>query len=392
MGLDKDFAPIKGFRDFTGDEARKREFIRKNIIEIFEKYGFEPVETPVIENKIFVRGDNQGDDAISEIYSLNDKGKRDLALRYEFTFQLKRLMEGKKLPYRRYSIGPVFRDEPVSSARLRQITQCDVDVVGSTPRDEAEILKIAEEILTRLGIDFEINFNSRRLLNEILLKQGVLEKDLKQVIREVDKKDKLPKKELVERLKKYGAEKILDLFDKPIDFFERYTSFTEIKKFQEYAKRYQITSIFSPSLARGLSYYNGIVFEISTKQMKEAISAGGSYMFNGVQCTGLALGLDRLSMLTNLTMERNEIMIISFGNEEEAIKTANLLRKRNKACFIYDGKISNAMKYADSQHIPYVLFLGEEEITIGKYKLRDMCSGREILVELEGLIRSTPSK
>jgi len=194
MNKNEKIAPIKGFRDFTGEEAKKREFIRKLIVETFEKYGFDPAETPIIEDKSFVKGDNQGDDAISEIYSLSDKGKRDLALRYEFTFQLKRLMKDKSLPYRRYSIGTVFRDEPVSSARLRQITQCDIDVVGSTLRDGAETLKIAEEVLTKLDINFEIRINSRKLLNEILLEQGVQKKYLEQVIREIDKRDKLPKK------------------------------------------------------------------------------------------------------------------------------------------------------------------------------------------------------
>jgi histidyl-tRNA synthetase len=392
MNKNEKIAPIKGFRDFTGEEAKKREFIRKLIVETFEKYGFDPAETPIIEDKSFVKGDNQGDDAISEIYSLSDKGKRDLALRYEFTFQLKRLMKDKSLPYRRYSIGTVFRDEPVSSARLRQITQCDIDVVGSTLRDGAETLKIAEEVLTKLDINFEIRINSRKLLNEILLEQGVQKKYLEQVIREIDKRDKLPKKELSTRLEKYGAENILELFDNSEEFFKKYSSFEEIKMFQKYAEEYGVKTTFSPYLARGLSYYNGIVFEILTKEIKEAICGGGSYMFNEVQCTGLALGLDRLSMLTNLKPERKTIMIIPFDNEREAIITANFLRNNNKPCFIYDGKISKAMKYADSQHIPYVLFLGDNEIREGKYKLKEMDSGKEKTLELEELISFTATK
>ena len=289
-----DFSAIKGFRDFTGEEARKREFVRKTIIEIYEKYGFEPAETPVVEDKTFVKGENENDDAISDIYSLTDKGKRELALRYEFTFQLKRLMQGKKIPYRRYSVGPVFRDEPVSSARLRQITQADIDVVGATPRDEAEILAIAKEILEKLKLDFIIKVNNRKLLNEILEKQKVSKKYFSQVIREIDKLEKIPKKELVERLKKFKAEKVLEIFEKPISFFEKYKSFEEIKRLKKYCEAYNVEIEFSPSLARGLSYYNGTIFEIVTKKIKESICGGGSYNFNEVQCTGLALGLDRL--------------------------------------------------------------------------------------------------
>ncbi len=225
-----------------------------------------------------------------------------------------------------------------------------------------------------------------------MLEQGVSKKNWEAVIREIDKKDKISKKELADRLKGYRAENILDLFDNSMDFFEKYDSFTEIKEFQKYVEEYGVRTTFSPSLARGLSYYNGIVFEIFTKKMREAICGGGSYMFNGIQCTGLSLGLDRLSMLTNLRPKRNTIMIIPFENEREAIKTANLLRKKNKPCFIYNGKVSKAMRYADSKHIPYVLFIGEEEIKKGKYKLREMNSGKETLVDLKKLISTTPPK
>jgi len=111
---------VKGFRDFSGEEAEKRKAIKEIIVEIFERYGFEPAETPIIEQEEFVRGENKQDEAVSDIFKLQDKGKRNLALRYEFTFQLKRLMKNKKLPYKRYQIGEVFRDEPISENRFRQ--------------------------------------------------------------------------------------------------------------------------------------------------------------------------------------------------------------------------------------------------------------------------------
>src|SRR3989344_9471296 len=132
---------VKGFKDFTGEEASKREKIRNIIVDNFKRYGFEPAETPIVEYESFVKGNNEQDEAVSDIFKLEDKGKRKLALRYEFTFQLKRLAQNKKLPYKRYQIGEVFRDEPVKPGRLRQFTQCDVDIVGSTLKDEAEVLK-----------------------------------------------------------------------------------------------------------------------------------------------------------------------------------------------------------------------------------------------------------
>ena len=131
---------VKGFKDFSGEEAIKREEIRKILVETFEAYGFEPAETPIVEQEEFVRGENASDEAVSDIFRLKDKGERKLALRYELTFQLKRLMQNRKLPYKRFQIGEVFRDEPVAGNRFRQFTQCDVDIIGSTIKEDAEIL------------------------------------------------------------------------------------------------------------------------------------------------------------------------------------------------------------------------------------------------------------
>src|SRR3989338_2703331 len=110
---------IKGFQDFTGEKVRKRAQIKRVIEDTFQLYGFEPAETPIIEQEEFVKGNNVDDEAVSDVFKLKDRGKRNLALRYEFTFQLKRLAQNKKLPYKRYKIGEVFRDEPVSGNRFR---------------------------------------------------------------------------------------------------------------------------------------------------------------------------------------------------------------------------------------------------------------------------------
>jgi len=126
------FIVKKDFNSYISNKIESKE-------STFEKYCFEQVETPIIEYEEFVKGENSDDEVISDIFRLNDKGKRKLALRYEFTFQLKRIANNKKLPYKRFQIGPVFRDEPIQGNRLRQFTQCDVDVVGSSIKDEAEV-------------------------------------------------------------------------------------------------------------------------------------------------------------------------------------------------------------------------------------------------------------
>ncbi len=371
---------VKGFRDYSGEEALKRAKVREIIEETFKLYGFEPAETPIIEYEEFVKGENLNDEAVSDTFKLEDRGKRKLALRYEFTFQLKRLMKNKKLPYKRYQIGPVFRDEPVSSTRFRQFIQCDPDIIGSTIKDEAEILKIASEILNKLNIKFTININNKRLLNEILDEQKIKEKDKEQIIREIDKLDKQPENEVKQNLKKYNAEKIIALFKKPRSFFKKYKSFSEIEELEKYCKLYNVKINFQPSLARGLSYYNRTVFEIKTKEMKETILGGGSYMFNNIQCTGYAMGLDRLSLLAKIDSDKKKVLVISLNQDKKVIELAGKIRGLGVACSVYYGKPGKALEYANSLKIPFVVFVGQEEVKKGKVKVRDMKTGKEKLI------------
>jgi histidyl-tRNA synthetase len=373
---------VKGFKDFSGQEALKREKIKKLIIERFKTYGFNPCETPIIEFEEFVKGDNSRDEAISDIFKLKDKGERDLALRYEFTFQLKRLAVGKKLPFRRYQIGEVFRDEPVSSNRFRQFTQCDIDVIGSDIKNDAEVLKVFSEILTELKIDYEIEVNNRKLMNELLEREGIKQKE--QVIREIDKMGKLSEQEVKDNLKKYNAERIIDVLKKPSSFFEGYEPYKEIKELLNYCRLFNLQVKFSPTLARGLSYYNGNVFEIKLKGMKESIAGGGAYLINQIQGTGISFGLERLSSLANINLEGTKAIIISINQEEKTIEMMQSLRKENISCFMMD-KISKALDYANNESIPYVVFVGEEEIKKKKFKLRDMKTGKEEFLQIKAI-------
>ena len=378
---------VKGFRDFTGAEALKREKTKEILIGIFKSYGFEPAETPIIENEEFVKSQSAGDEAISDVFKLEDKGKRKLALRYEFTFQLKRIANNKKLPYKRYQIGEVFRDEPVSGNRLRQFTQCDADIIGASIKDEAEILAMANKILKELGIQAEILVNNRKLLNEILDKEGVKAKA--EVIKEIDKLDKLPEQQVKENLKKYGAAKLLDIFKKPESYFKKYKSYDEILELKKTCKNYGAEVKFSPSLARGLSYYNGTIFELKSKDMKESICGGGSYLVNGNQATGISFGLERISSLAKIPVKEERIVIISINEDKKAITLAENLRKLGKQVIVMYGKPTKALDFANSYGISYVIFLGQEEAKKKKVKLRDMKTGKEMLVGEKELIRKT---
>lgn len=370
---------VKGFRDYTGEEAQKRAEIQKIIIENFEKYGFEPAETPVIENEDFVRGENEKDDAVSDIYKLKDKGGRNLALRYEATFQLKRIMQNKKLPYKRYQIGAVFRDEPVQGNRVRQFLSCDADIIGKSIMDDAEILSLIKKILDNLKIKYTIYVNNRKLINEVLDELGIKNKE--QVIREIDKLDKLSEKEVEQNLKKYNAEKIIKIFKKEEKYFEKYKAYEEIKELRKYCGYYKVKFEFLPSLARGLSYYDGNIFEIKS-DIKETILGGGSYTFNEIKCVGFGVSIERLFVVSKLEFEDDKILIISLNEDKKAIEIANILREKGKSVIMFYGKPSKALEYANSYKINKVIFIGEREVKEKKFKVKDMKTGKESLLKI----------
>ena len=369
---------VKGFKDVTGEEALKRANIRDVLAKNFKLYGYEPAETPTIEYEKFMKEGNPDDEAVSDIFRLKDRGKRELALRYEFTFQLRRIAKNKRLPYKRYQIGSVFRDEPISANRFREFTQCDIDVIGSDYKDDAEVLKITSKILDELGIKYEIFVNSRKLLNEILDKEGIKNKE--EVIREIDKLDKLSETEVKNNLKKYKAEKIINVLKKAD--FKKYENYRDIEELQKFCNYFGVKVKFLPTLARGLSYYNRNVFEIKSKDMKESIVAGGSYFVEGIQSTGLSFGLDRLQKLAKIEVDNINCLIINIQQEKESIALAEFLRSNNVKIIILD-KISKGLDYANKINIPYVIFVGNEEVKNGKFKLKNMKTGKESLVKKE---------
>lgn len=374
---------IKGFDDYVGELATKRAVIQEIVRQNFERFGFNPTETPIIESEEFVRGENPNDEAVSDIFKLKDKGNRKLALRYELTFPLKRIAKNKKLPFKRYQIGPVFRDEPIKGNRGRQFISCDVDIVGSTVKDDAEILSLVNNILKSLKIEGVIFVNNRKLLNEILNTEKIDKKYFEEVIREIDKLDKLSSKEVYDNLKKYNAENLLKIFNKEEKYFERYESYNEIKELREYCNNYSVKFEFMPSLARGLSYYTGTVFEIKTKNIKETIFGGGSYNFDGIQGVGFGVSIERLELVTNLQIELEKYLIVSLNEDKKAIKLANQLREQGKNVSIFYGKPSKALDYANSYKIQKVIFVGKKEVEKKQMIVKDMKTGKQIIFKIK---------
>ena len=369
---------IKGFKDKTGKDAEKAGFIKELARNVFKKYNFQEAETPIIEDEKFVKGDSS-DEVISDIFRLQDKGGRKLALRYEFTFQLKRLAKNQKLPFKRFQIGPVFRDEPVQGNRLRQFTQCDIDIVGATIKDEAEILAATKDVLDSLKIKSTIYVNNRKLLNKILKEQGI--KNKTDVIREIDKLDKLPVLEVKENLRKLGAEKVLFILKKPKEYFKKYKEFSETEELIKYCRYYGFKIVFSPFLARGLSYYTGNVFEIKS-DIKETICGGGSYMVGNNVATGISFSVERLMAVTKISINIERILIVSLNQDKEAINLSKKLRKTGKNTSIYFGKPSKALEYANSYGFEKVIVIGEKEIKSKKFKIKDMKTGKEKILNI----------
>ena len=210
---------VKGFQDFLPPESLKRDAVRKVIEKYFRLYGFSLVETPIVEFDELMKGDvllSEGQDsAVSDRFRLKDRAGRNLGLRYEFTFQLARIFKQNpniKLPFRRYQIGEVFRDEPVAQNRFRQFMQCDADIVGdSSVGAEAECLAPVFDILNELKINAEIQINNRKLLEAVI--RCVEISQVKSVMRELDKIEKAGEDEVKMNLRKYAeAKQIITLF------------------------------------------------------------------------------------------------------------------------------------------------------------------------------------
>lgn len=396
-------ANVKGFQDFLPPESLKRDAVKKVIEKNFILYGFLPVETPIVEYDELMKSDSlEEDQAISDRFKLKDRAGRNLGLRYEFTFQLARIFRQNptiKLPFRRYQIGPVFRDEPVSSKRFRQFIQCDADIIGSPDSDaDVECISLISDILKELKIPAEIEINNRKLLSSLI--ESVQIKSPNKIMRELDKIDKIGEDEVKSNLKRYASpNQILTLFkllEKDLKFYKEnaFDGVEELYALMSKCKSLGIKTNFNPFMVRGLGYYTGNIFEIKVSGQKESIAAGGRFdklvgKFSGreIPAVGVSFGLERISELAIITAEPTpKALIISIDQDSEAIKLSGKLRKENISCSTTSSPPTKALEYANSLQIPYVVFIGDDEVTKNKFKLKEMSSGAEKLLSEKQII------
>ena len=389
---------VKGFRDVLYPESLKRARIKEIIEKNFKLFAFIPVETPSIEYEELAKGDSEKDEAVSERFRLKDRGNRDLALRYEFTFQLKRIFKENpniKLPFRRYQIGCVFRDEPVEKDRYREFIQCDADIIGDkSMKADAECLALADKICRELGINYKLKINNRKLLKSIFDKLDITDRE--NVFRELDKIGKTGEDAVKRELQKYADKnQIINLFkllNKDLAYFvkEKFSGAFELMELIKLCKEYKIKAEFTPFLFRGFSYYTGNIFEAYNEKIKGSIFAGGrfdnlvgDYIDREIPAVGISFG--RLLDYPDVEVESIKCLIISIKQDKKAVELVVKLRNKNISCFVMD-KLSKGLEYADSYKIKKVIFIGSEEIKKKKYKLRDMKTGKEEMLGERELI------
>lgn len=413
---------VKGTFDYMPSDM----IIRNKIIDIlkrnFEKYGYLPIETPIL-NYFDLLSFKYSDDAeiLNEIYTLTDQGERHLGLRYDLTVPFCKVVGMTKnlsLPFRRYEIGRVFRNGPVKLGRTREFYQCDVDVVGIDNRYiEAEQILMAINTYKELGIDIFVKYNNRKLMTGLILLAGINEDKIDSVIGIIDKKEKISQKELREMLENIDItseqiDRLLDLFEKDFEYYKSVVNennylregVSELLEINDYLDKLGILNdcVFTPSLARGLSIYTGIVFEFYDKKMRLncAIGAGGRYnkiitnfMDNGQEypSIGLSFGLEPIFVILKEEAKKCsliDIYMVPLDKNIEVLKLANTLRENgcNILIEMNNKKISKCFEYAEREKIKYVMIIGENEISSGIYKIKNMEEKKEYSLKLDELM------
>ncbi len=396
---------VKGCPEFLPPDSIKYEYIKKIIETEFEAFGFLPVKTPTIEFEELAKAEmlpNEEDEAISDRFKLQDKGGRRLALRHEFTYQLARIFKQNptiKLPFRRYQIGSNFRDEPTGPGRYKEFTQCDADIIGDdSPYADADCLALTASIIHALDIDAKIHVNNRKLMNAILESLKIEAKA--SVMRELDKLEKLGEDMVKANLKRYAdANQILTLFkllEKDLSFFVKnlFDGAEELKKIISLGKNYGYKVVYDPLLVRGLSYYTGLTIEVRSSG-KFSLGGGGRYegvagkfIRRPIPSVGISFGIERLMDIVSLKRRPPSVIVISLGQENEALEFVQEARKAKIATIFSSEKPGKALEYANAYDIGYAVFVGPEEVKKKKIKLKNLQSGEELfLTEKQALQR-----
>ena len=420
---------LKGTRDFLPAQF----ILRKKVIEIiagtFELFGFEPMETPAMEYAETLEG-KYGEEGDRLIYKFEDRGGRKVALRYDLTVPLARTMAMYQVekPFRRYQIAPVWRADKPQKGRFREFWQCDADIVGSRELcADAEVLAVTYRALKNLGFnEFTIRINNRKLLNGMALYGGVTDKEMSGFFRIIDKAEKAGwddvKKELAS--KNFSGETIDKTIALMVDDTQGATALSRLKttlagipsaqegiaELEEIQRCLvnlgveQRNVLFDGSLARGLDYYTGPIFEtIIEKPRIGSISGGGRFdsligMFSGkdVPATGTSLGLERIITVMEelamvpMTPTVSQVLVTMFARclFGESLTVASELRSAGISTEVYvnDDKLKKQLDYSNKKKIPLVLIIGPDEKERGEVVVKDMEQKTQVTIPRQELV------
>ena len=417
---------VKGTTDYSPKEQYIRNYISDTLKKVFEKYGFKPLQTPLLcyYDLLALKYDEEND-ILKEVYKVSDQGNRNLALRYDLTVPFAKYIainQNTKLPFKRYEIGEVFRNGPVKLGRDREFIQCDVDTVGIEGQlVEAEFVALYVEAYKELGIDVIIKYNNRKFLSGIIIEAGIPDELVTDTITVIDKFEKLTKEELEKEFLKIGVNK--DQIEKLYKFLQMDAEelvnikseneilnegIKELETLKKYVEELNLAEYvqFSPSLARGQEYYTGTVFEVydAKGDIKSSIGGGGRYdkmitdfINDGKQypAVGISFGLN---VIYEILKEREEftqkaltdIFIIPMGTEIECLKIAETLRKADFKVEVEmkTRKMKKSLEYANEENIPYVFILGEDELKQNQVSVKDMKNKTQTTISLENLVEN----
>ncbi|MFP4119078.1 MAG: histidine--tRNA ligase [Candidatus Woesearchaeota archaeon] len=429
----------RGVRDINPEEQMLREEIKTKLISIFNKYGFVPLDTPILErydvlSAKFAAGDES--DAMQETYTLQDNGGRELGLRFDLTVPLARYVgmnRTLKMPFKRYQIGKVYRDAPVKLGRYREFTQCDVDIVGSKDMiSDATCIMVAKDSYKEFGIDVRIKVNNRKFLIGLMESNDISQEKANSLIMTIDKLDKIGVEGVLKEAQEKGfsedvVKKIVDMISmkgstsEKLKFFKNILPENEgLKELEElfsYFKGQEDIIEFSPILARGLGYYTATVYEIYDKEgrLDSAIGAGGrydkmigSYLSGNSErgtedrqypAVGISFGLDRIvDVLKKLELARSKktrttLFIVPLGTKQESFEIAERFRQAgiNTDIDMIGRGPSKNFKNANQQEIPYVAVIGEDELAENVISLKELATGTEEKMRVEEAIEKLSS-
>lgn len=409
-----DYKNVRGTQDYLPEQECIRRNIRRTLEDTFIAYGCKPLETPILNYTSLMASKYAGGaEILQEMYLLSDRGERDLSLRYDLTIPFAKVIAMNPtlpMPFKRYEIGKVFRDGPIKAGRFREFTQCDVDIVGvDSQAAEAELMMMAIDAFEKLEQDIVIQYNNRKLLVGLL---GIFEVNANfqsQVILILDKIEKVGNAAVLAELKEIGLEEsaiksiehfLQDNRKNTLAYFVQYEEpliqegLAEVLELERYLDMLGITEscLFNPLLARGLEIYTGTIYEIFVRdgRIKSSIGSGGRYdnaiggLLGGTEkfaTVGISFGLDVIFTAMMLGKQKNpqapiDIYIIPINTIAESLVLAKALRKEHRVEVELSGKkIRKAMDKANRENIPFVIVLGEEEVTQGQYILKNMHTG-----------------